>query len=151
MTDRISWPWAEERDYGWMTDVIYRVLPSTPTEPNLMKWWAMDNRYWLPSPEDFERLLAWDPTSTWEYLSDRFDCESFAFGLQSHFVERVGLNCVGVVLDYSAVDAQGNPAPHAYNLVVFGDGSWKWLEPQSDQYVETGTGLYTCKQGMVLL
>jgi len=144
-SDRILWPWAEEQDGDWLGKVIHDfVHPS-------MKWWPMDSRYWLPTQEDFDRLLAWDPTQHWQYLADRFDCESYAFQLQATFVSRLGLNNVGVVLDYSAVDANGQSSPHAYNLVVFADGSAKFLEPQSDEYVQVGSGLYTCKEGILIL
>ena len=128
-----------------MSAVMTRALPSG------MVWWQMDNRYWLPTLEDFQQLLVWDPTEHWEYLVDRFDCESFAFQLQANFVARLGLNCVGVVLDKSSTNTLGQPNPHAYNMIVLADGSFRFLEPQEDRYVDIGTGLYRFEAGVILL
>lgn len=145
MTTRLLWPSAVEHDAQWMSAVLQRALPAGVT------WWPMDNRYWLPTQHEFDVLLAWDPTDLWEYLTDRFDCESYAFQLQATFVSRLGMNCVGVILDHSSVDTTGRPTPHAYNLVVFSEGSYRYLEPQEDKFVELGAGLYTLTSGVLLL
>lgn len=130
------WPNAVERDSAWMNAVMLRALPAG------IIWWPLDSRYWLPTKEDFELLLEWNWTDHWNYLLDRFDCEDFSLEVKTVFGQ-IGLNCVGLVIDWSSA--------HAYNLVIFEDGSFRWLEPQNDTYIELGYGVYKLTNGAVLL
>ena len=133
---RLEWPGAVERDAQWLAAVLARALPAGITH------WPLDSRYWLPTLEDFDKLLQWDWTDQWEYTVDRFDCENYSIRTMTAF-NALGLNCVGLVLDWSS--------GHAYNLVVLEDGSFRWLEPQDDAYVTLGSGLYKLTSGVVLL
>jgi hypothetical protein len=60
-----------------------------------------------------------------------------------------GTNCVGVVFDWSA--------GHAYNIIVYANGTVQLYEPQESQVVEFGDTLvgtdsdYKLDNGLVLL
>ena len=56
---------------------------------------------------------------------------------------KFGVNSIGLVIDYSG--------GHAYNLMVFSDGTWAIFEPQSDSWPTIGSGLYKFENGYVLL
>ena len=56
---------------------------------------------------------------------------------------RFGLNNVGLVIDWSG--------GHAYNIIVFKDGTVKIFEPQSDSWPKAGRGLYKFQHGQILI
>ncbi len=97
-----------------------------------------DGRYWLPSRPVFDFLMAWDWTDRREYELDRFDCDDFAAAVMMNFRVKLGLNCLAYVQSYYG--------GHAFNLVIFENGTWEWLEPQTDRYVRPGEGLYDMRQ-----
>ena len=143
MSNLLLWPWSEEKSYAWMDEVLTRALPAGikrawPVSPGLM-----DGKYWTVSKEEFEYLLAWDWTNQASYIAERRDCDQYAEVVRSMFSWRLGINSVGLVLDVSSA--------HAYNLVVFSDATWGWLEPQSDSWVQLGSGLYKLTEGSVMI
>jgi hypothetical protein len=93
--------------------------------------------------EEFDYLLTWDWTNQATQLVERRDCDNYAEVLRANFGWRLGINSVGLVLDVSSA--------HAYNLVVFSDGGFGWLEPQNDHWVQLGSGLYTLTEGSVMM
>ena len=143
MTTRILWPWAEEHPAAWMDQVLTRALPPGVTRAWPIPPGLVDGKYWTVSREEFEYLLRWDWTNQASYLVDRNDCDNYADVVRANFGFRLGINSVGLVLDVSSA--------HAYNLVVFSNGDFGWLEPQTDQWVQLGSGLYTLSSGLVLL
>ena len=143
MPEPIMWPWAEEKSAAWMDEVLTRALPAGITRAWPIPPGLVDGRYWTVSKEEFEYLLAWDWTSQASYIADRRDCNRYADVVRAMFGWRLGINSVGLVLDVSSA--------HAYNIVVFSDGSFGWLEPQSDQWVQLGSGLYQLTEGSVMI
>ena len=82
--------------------------------------------------KDLQRKNIVKLTKPWEKrlnaeLTDRHACENFAFSLKAAADENIS-NQVGLVVDYEA--------GHAYNVVVWPDGGWNVLEPQSDTFVK---------------
>jgi len=70
-------------------------------------------------------------------------CENFAFTFKA-LVDRVyGLNQVGLVIDWSG--------GHGYNVIVFADGEVWFFEPQNDQTVSIGTGIYKMERADILI
>ena len=58
---------------------------------------------------------------------------------------RFHLNNVGLVVDYSG--------GHAYNCVVFSDGTAELFEPQGDRFpvMNKTRGLYRCESGFIVI
>jgi len=71
----------------------------------------------------FLEFVAWDWVDQFEYHKF-YRCGNFAISFKAH-ADQFGINQVGIVLDYQA--------GHAYNIVIFPDGSVMILEPQNDQ------------------
>ena len=57
--------------------------------------------------------------------------------------KRFGLNNVGLVIDYSG--------GHAYNIIIFKDGSVKLFEPQTDRWARAGRGNYKFQWGHIII
>ena len=112
------------------------------TLPNL-DFYQLDSQYWACNQQDFMRFLAYDWTNTFrQYAAERFDCDDFARYLVARCLQH-GLTSVGLVVDWSS--------RHAYNFVVFADGSASIWEPQTDQVCQPGTGIYKAENGFVVL
>ena len=104
----------------------------------------LDGTYRTVSRGLFEQVVRWDWTERLPWVAELFDCDNFS----RHFAERLGimfgLNSVGIVVDYGGA--------HAYNLVVFSDGTVTLFEPQTDAYPSPGSALqYAYQDGIVLL
>jgi len=105
----------------------------------------LDSKYWVCSRLDFEAIIQWDWTDKKKYVAEKYDCDNFAFSFKARMDRKFHLNNVGLVVDYSG--------GHAYNCVVFSDGTAELFEPQSDRFVTSrmGTGQYVCTEGFILL
>jgi hypothetical protein len=105
----------------------------------------LDNKYWACSRLDFEAIINWDWTDEKTYVAEKYDCDNFAFSFKARMDRKFHLNNVGLVVDYSG--------GHAYNCVIFSDGTAELFEPQSDTFVtnKIGSGLYTCTEGFIIL
>jgi hypothetical protein len=125
---------------GVVDTALRKLLPHYPADmPRL----AMDGNYMACTQADFMRFLAWDWTNTYKpYLLETWDCDDFAWYLAAR-CRQFDLNAVGMVIDYSA--------GHAYNVVVFKDGTASIWEPQNDHVVQPGTGIYLAQRGYVIL
>jgi len=112
--------------------------------PKGMKRMTLDNKYWVCSKETFMKLVKWVWVSKMKYVGDRYDCDNFAFTFKALVGLIWGLNNVGVVIDTTG--------GHAYNIIIFDDGSWELFEPQSGRFVKPGEHkMYTFKRGQVIL
>ena len=105
----------------------------------------LDAKYWVCSRVDFEAIIRWDWTDKKKYVAEKYDCDNFAFSFKARMDRKFHLNNVGLVIDYSG--------KHAYNCVIFSDGTAELFEPQSDRFVtnKKGTGQYTCTRGLIIL
>jgi len=106
---------------------------------------SLDVNYWVCTRQDFVRIIKWDWTNSKKYISEKYDCDNFALTFKARMDRKFHLNSVGVVVDYSG--------GHAYNCVVFADGTAEIFEPQSDTFRtdRMGTGYYMCESGIILL
>lgn len=104
---------------------------------------VLDNQYWVCSRKIFRQIVDLDWTDRLPYLTNRFDCENFAFTFMSSVNLIFGMNNVGVVVDWSS--------GHAYNIVLFDDGTWSLFEPQTDVYSKIGDPLHKLESGMIIL
>lgn len=109
-----------------------------------MKRKLLDTKYWVCSRLDFEAIIQWDWTDKKKYVAEKYDCDNFAFSFKARMDRKFHLNNVGLVIDYSG--------GHAYNCVVFSDGTAELFEPQSDRFVtdRIGTGQYKCQEGIIV-
>ena len=110
-----------------------------------MKRKHLDSKYWACSRLDFEAIIRWDWTDKKKYVAEKYDCDNFAFSFKARMDRKFHLNNVGLVIDYSG--------GHAYNCVLFSDGTAELFEPQNDRFVtdRQGTGQYKCTEGLIIL
>jgi len=110
---------------------------------NKMEIMSLDLKYFLCDETDMKAIIKWDWTDNKKYVKEKYDCDNFAFSFKAMVDKRFGLNGVGLVIDYSG--------GHAYNIVVFQDGSVKIFEPQSDRWPKAGRGKYKFQNGSILI
>tara|TARA_R110000824_G_scaffold148727_9_gene318616 strand:+ start:402 stop:869 length:468 start_codon:yes stop_codon:yes gene_type:complete len=106
---------------------------------------TLDAKYWACGRLDFHAIVTWDWTDEKKYIAEKYDCDNFAFSFKARMDRKFHLNNVGLVIDYSG--------GHAYNCVVFADGTAELFEPQTDKFVTSkiGSGKYICKDGLIIL
>lgn len=97
-----------------------------------MTW--LDNKYVGVSQKEFQKIIDWDWTDNKKYVAEKYDCDNFAFSFKARVDRKFHVNTVGLVIDYDG--------GHAYNIVVFADGTSKIFEPQSDSWPKKGRGMY---------
>ena len=113
-------------------------------DPELkMEILSLDSKYFLCDEKDMKAIIKWDWTDNKKYVKEKYDCDNFAFSFKSMVDKRFGLNGVGLVIDYSG--------GHAYNIVVFQDGSVKIFEPQTDRWPKAGRGQYKFQSGSIII
>ena len=103
----------------------------------------LDSKYWVCDRSEFDKIVQWDWTDKKQYISEKYDCDNFAFSFKATVDRQFHLNCVGLVIDWSG--------GHAYNLVVFKDGTWSAFEPQSDSWPSLGQGMYKFESKIVII
>ena len=104
----------------------------------------LDNKYWTCTKPEFQKILETNTINEKQYVLDQFDCDNFAFNLKAQIAKDYNLNNVGMVID--------NSGGHAYNVVIFRDGTAELLEPQTDKWVTPGESrMYSFKRGIILL
>ena len=130
---------VEQRDGAWLDSALGKL----PGYGNGVSRVNLDNKYWVCSEADFDKVIAHDPTDAKRYAADRFDCDNFSFTFKARVGRQYGLNAVGVVVDWSSA--------HAYNLVVFLDGTAKIFEPQSDEWPSLGSDNYKFESALVII
>ena len=108
-----------------------------------MKRKNLDTKYWSCGRTDFEAIVNWDWTDKKKYVAEKYDCDNFAFSFKAMVDRKFNVNNVGLVIDYSA--------GHAYNIIVFNDGTVKLFEPQSDKWPRIGTSMYKFEEGKILI
>jgi len=139
----------EEQTGGFVRGAISKTILSWQYSGKLslsskMEIKAIDNKYWTCSEKDWKKIIEFDWTDEKKYVTEQYDCDNFAFNFKARVARKFGLNSVGLVIDYSG--------GHAYNLIVFSDGTWKIFEPQSDNFPYTiGEGLYKFEEGFILI
>ena len=103
---------AHAQDHGIDTDI---------------DWVWLDKHYFAPHTlvTDAARL-----TGVLPYRPERFDCEDFAalYKVMHAFV--LGVNSVGIVVDWTG--------GHAYNVVIMSDGAVNLVEPQNGEVIQPG-------------
>lgn len=106
-----------------------------------------DNRYWLCTEQDFlQGVVPWSRRQLKPYEADRYDCENFAFRFKAGVDWAFDVNGIGIVWSVTG--------QHAFNCVVFEDGTLRFFEPQTLAFVELAQqGLYQLggAQDLVLL
>ena len=129
----------EKHDTSW----IYKQLTDVGFLTSGMKRLHLDSKYWACSKKEFQDWITWDWTNKKKYISEQYDCDNFAFNFKARVARKFGVNSVGLVIDYSG--------GHAYNLIVFSDGTWKIFEPQNDRWPTIRTGQYKFEDGFILI
>ena len=89
-----------------------------------MTW--LDNKYVAVSEKEFQKIIDWDWTDNKKYVAEKYDCDNFAFSFKARVDRKFHINTVGLVIDYDG--------GHAYNIIIFSNGTSKIFEPQSDSW-----------------
>ena len=97
-----------------------------------MTW--LDQKYIAVPQKEFQKIIDWDWTDNKKYIAEKYDCDNFAFSFKARVDRRFHVNTVGFVIDYDA--------GHAYNIIIFADGTSKIFEPQSDSWPKMGSKMY---------
>ena len=97
-----------------------------------MTW--LDNKSVAVSEKEFQKIIDWDWTDNKKYVAEKYDCDNFAFSFKARVDRKFHINTVGLVIDYDG--------GHAYNIIIFSNGTSKIFEPQSDSWPKKGSGMY---------
>ena len=99
---------------------------------------TMVDRKYLALPEWLvDYTLKYSGADKYRYVSEFSDCDDQAYYLRGELPCKLGFNGVGVVLDYSA--------GHAYCAILTwrnGELHVALVEPQTDEFVTAGEGVY---------
>ena len=134
----------EMKDGPW----LYNQLHEAGYLSSGIKRLHLDSKYWACSKKEFENWIEWDWTNKKRYISEEYDCDNFAFSFKARCDRKIGINTVGLVIDYSG--------GHAYNVVAFTDAPAELYEPQSDRWVSKGNSrsrseIYSLTDGYIIL
>ncbi|MFB6304262.1 MAG: hypothetical protein ABEH47_03775 [Haloferacaceae archaeon] len=118
---------ATERSLEWVRDALEAQLQNywKPPDEGIYHLYRDETFSLLDDPEAFRNYATvfrgmLDST----YSQDGYDCENYAFDLQSAFTRtRPFTNGVGVLMDFDM--------DHAFNVVLFSDGTVVRWEPQT--------------------
>lgn len=103
----------------------------------------LDATYYCAGPATIQDYMAHEWGDEREYVSDRYDCENFAFRFKA-LADVHGFTNVGVVVDWTSA--------HAYNIAVFPDRDPFLIEPQTDRTVDPGADdMHQLQDGVILL
>lgn len=112
---------------------------------------CLDRFFYAQTPEVWDHVLQYSSVNNKKYVSDRFDCDDFAFALKGTMGQKLSIgSSIGVIVDYSG--------KHAYNALLVTDDnklSIQFLEPQQDTFVTRGsrmssTEMYKMTRGYVI-
>lgn len=91
-----------------------------------------------------DMIVTFDWTSRYPYVTHLSDCDKYSRAFKTHLWEMTGITGIGVVTDKSS--------QHSYVLV----GDWyedrlclRPLDPQTQKWVQMGSGLYVAEKGDV--
>lgn len=124
---------------GWVRGQLQQYFPA-------MTYIPLDNVYQLTDQNSFLNVVVWDWIDKKEYQREKFDCDKFSICFAAHCYEYIGIDQVGIIIDWSSA--------HAYNLVLFPTGKPMLFEPQSDSLFaisERDVQLYGLQNGVILL
>ena len=88
----------------------------------------MNGEYKVLTRGEFDEVVALDATHAKEYELHHFDCVDFTGVFRFTIAKKYRINSIGTVLSYSGT-------PHAFNVVVFADGTAELFEPQTEEFV----------------
>jgi len=90
----------------------------------------LDGKYYTTSEDEMKQIVNADQTDKKLYRKAEYDCENFALSFMANVQGMYGVTTIGLVIDWSG--------GHAYNMLVYEDGSIALYEPQNDKFVEPG-------------
>lgn len=98
--------------------------------PNLMYHFIWDGNYYLPTSEEWQKILQEITATRPSYLEDRFDCENFAMWTASMVAQKYQYNSCGVCI------GQSPWGYHGFNIIVPSDAGLLYYEPQTGDFEE---------------
>lgn len=101
----------------------------------------LDSRYVIVDTNTIGLVTAYNGVDLEEYKSESYDCDNFALSFAGDVPQRWDVNCIGIVIDFSA--------GHAYNCAATIDNGIVIIEPQNDTLF-LDYSPYAAKSGFVL-
>jgi len=99
-----------------------------------------DHNYYLPSWEDWKKIIEDILPRVPKYYTDKFDCDNFADWFRVRVAQDFGKNSAGRVDGYADV-GRGSLESHAW--IIFTDGlHFYQLEPQNGVVMDIDDSLY---------
>jgi len=108
----------------------------------LVRQWIFDTMYYGVTREEFSKAVQeykkWIDEHELVWTSDRFDCDDFAVTFKAIATSILKKNSVGIAIGALYKDKQ-LLGGHAYNVVLFDDGTIMFFEPQTQELFEWET------------
>lgn len=131
-----------------LTPVSYEQLEAAYLDSSVsgLDLWGLDKSYKAVDRLAWDLILAYSQVDKKKYKADTFDCDNFAVSLAGTVTMKWGLNGIGIILDFSG--------GHAYSALLVQDEDEGLyiavVEPQTDEFVITGKGMYKAEQGIIV-
>lgn len=130
---------SEKRDNEFIDEsirdslgVLLRDDPYYQDEGEMYRIWQ-DETYWCPVKKDFQAFLGATEVSEYDYVDERYDCESFSESFRTRFIEQLGVTSVGLITQFE------DPNAHVWNVVVYANGDVEMIEPEDAVFVTERT------------
>ena len=106
----------------------------------------LDRQYVALPQAVWDEIIAKDDIDSKVYVSELFDCDDFAFGLKAAASRQYDVNGCGLVVSVES--------KHAFSVMLVREPddslSFRFLEPQTDDWVSTDDPNYSLESGFVL-
>ena len=131
---------VETRDWSFIQKALKAAIPHLD---NGVNYWRLDGKYYMVNQDEMAKIIFWSWVDQKQYVAERYDCEDFAFAFKAEVSRIFELNQVGLVIDWSG--------GHGYNVIVFPDSTVWFFEPQKDELVDIGHGIYKMERAEILI
>ena len=101
----------------------------------------VDGKYYLENWEIWKQIIETDWTDQKKYLTDRYDCDNFAYSFAARMSEIYGLNA-GIIQGWVYDKDTGKQiSGHFWNVILTKEGKLYFYEPMNDNYIEARTNV----------
>lgn len=137
-------PEVQEVGRDFIKTMLEEEIPNySKDEDGPVTTYFSDGTYYIPKNKvDMKNAKMYNFYSLFPYRPDRFDCDNYSESWKNLVPLIWGTNGVGDVRDHSA--------GHAYNIIVYSDGTIEFFEPQESKVVKLGEDdRYQLEEGVV--
>ncbi|EGQ44217.1 MAG: hypothetical protein J07AB43_02760 [Candidatus Nanosalina sp. J07AB43] len=137
-------PEVVKHDSSFIEKSLKDNIDNYDESPVPFKLHTSDSTYYVPtSKATMKEAKTFNIFEYLPYRPDRFDCEDYAAAYMTFVSFFFGSNAVGTVYDFGA--------GHAYNIILYSDGSMELYEPQDGRVVEHSDDTkYALESGVII-